>query len=277
MLRGLLRRVVPLRRRHQIRLLFGRYPAGLRAHYPDLALMRLPRGAVVFDVGANVGQFAESLIAHQPLAKLHVFEPIPEAFNVLRNKLSELGGIRFNNLGSVNGRHELVVRKFDEASSFLKLGKRLRDGVYGFDFSADRTIEVEVLRLAEYVCEQGVPVINLLKLDVQGYELEVLRGSEEVLSRIDWVYTEAQFQELYVGGPTFSDTFTFLNSRGFDLIRMASVRADDDGRLMECDMIFRRRATRPRWGAGHRSEHCRNCPLVGRRVGPRRRPLDCRP
>jgi FkbM family methyltransferase len=207
--------------------------------------MRLRRGAVVFDVGANVGQFAESVIAHQPLAHLHVFEPIPEAFNILRKKLDGLGGIRFNNLalGNFNGRRELVVRKFDKATSFLDLGKGLRDGAYGLDFSADRTIEVEVRRLADYVRDHNVPAIDLLKLDVQGYELEVIRGSEEVLSRVDWVYTEAQFQELYAGGPTFADTFSFLHARGFDLIRMTAFSADDDGRLTECDMIFHRRST----------------------------------
>lgn len=123
---------------------------------------------------------------------------------------------------------------------------RLRDGVYGLDFSADRTIEVDVRRLADYVRDNDVSAIDLLKLDVQGYELEVLRGSEEVLSRVAWIYTEAQFQDLYAGGPTFTDTFTFLNARGFDLVRMTSFRADDDGNLMECDMIFHRRgAWRP--------------------------------
>ena len=206
--------------------------------------MALRSGAVVFDVGANVGQFAESLIAHQPLAELHVFEPIPEAMAKLRQSLEALGGIHFNQLalGRSNERRDFVVRRFDEASSFLGLGERLREGVYGLDFGADRTIAVEVRRLSDYVREHDVTTIDLLKLDVQGFELEVLRGAEEVLPRIEWIYAEAQFQELYEGGPTFADLFAFLHARGFELVRMTSFRADDDGRLMECDMIFRRRA-----------------------------------
>jgi FkbM family methyltransferase len=246
-LKRLLRRALPLRRRHQIRLLFGRYPAPLRDHYPDLAMMRLRPGAVVVDVGANKGQFAESVIAHQPYAQLHLFEPIPEAFETLRQNLADLGGIHFNNLalGNFNGHHDLVVRRFDEATSFLDLGKRLIDGVYGLDFASDRTIKAEVRKLADYVRDHDVPAIELLKLDVQGYELEVLRGAEEILPRVHWIYTEAQFQELYAGGPSFTDTFAFLNARGFDLVRMTSFRADDEGRLMECDMIFRSR------GAAH--------------------------
>lgn len=254
MLNRLIRSALPLRRRHQIRLLFGRYPAPLREHYPDLAMMRLRRGAVVFDVGANVGQFAESLIAHQPFADLHVFEPIPEALETLRRNLAGIDGIRFNGfaLGNAAGCRDFVVRRFDEASSFLDLGQRLREGVYGLDFGAERTITVEMRRLDNYVRESGVGAIDLLKLDVQGYELEVLRGAEEVLPRIDWIYTEAQFQELYAGGPTFDDTFSFLHARGFDLLRMTSFRADDDGRLMECDMIFRRRGAEAGRGSSGR-------------------------
>src|SRR6266705_2669800 len=127
-------------------------------------MMRLRPGAVVVDVGANVGQFAESVIAHQPYAQLHLFEPIPEAFEALRRHLADLGGIHFNNLalGNFNGQRDLVVRRFDEATSFLELGKRLIDGVYGLDFASDRTITAEVRRLTDYVHANDVPAIELL-------------------------------------------------------------------------------------------------------------------
>lgn len=95
--------------------------------------------------------------------------------------------------------------------------------------------------VADYVVEHRIPRIGLLKLDVQGFELEVLRGATSVLDRIDAIYCEAQFEELYRGGPLAGEIFTWLHSRGFTLLRMAKFRADDEGLLMECDMLFRRR------------------------------------
>jgi hypothetical protein len=70
--------------------------------------------------------------------------------------------------------------------------------------------------------------------------LEVLAGAEPVLERIEWIYTEAQFEELYQEAPLANDIFSYLYQRGFELCRMMSVRADDEGNMMECDMLFRR-------------------------------------
>src|SRR4029077_4679564 len=133
--------------------------------------------------------------------------PIPEAFEALRNKLGQFGDIQFNNiaLGNERGRRELAVRRFDECTSLLDLGERLRQGVYGLDLAVDRVVSVEIRRLSEYVKEHGLTAIDLLKLDVQGFELEVLRGAEPILPRVEWIYAEAQFQELYAEGPTFRE------------------------------------------------------------------------
>ena len=61
MLKAAIRRLPPLRRRHQVRLLVGGYPAPLRQNYPDLELLHLGTSAVVIDVGANIGQFADMI------------------------------------------------------------------------------------------------------------------------------------------------------------------------------------------------------------------------
>lgn len=223
--------------------MIGGYPAPLRHRYPDLGDIRLPAGAVVFDVGAHIGLFAETALAYQPLATLHVFEPIPEAFERLTTRLSGFGNVYFNNvaLGGSTAQRELLVRRYDQCTSFLELGSRLSKGVYGLDLAVDRKITTRMIRLTDYVRDGGIAAIDLLKLDVQGYELEVLRGGEDVLPMTSWIYAEAQFQELYARGPLFAELAEFLHARGFDLMRMTSFRFDDDGKLMECDMLFRRR------------------------------------
>ncbi|HEX6087691.1 MAG TPA: FkbM family methyltransferase [Thermoanaerobaculia bacterium] len=240
MLRSLIRRVTSLRLRNDLRLRLRRHPIELRERYPDLGAVPLRRGAVVFDVGANVGYFSECALAWQPWLELHAFEPIPAACATLEERLSLYGGITVNRtaLGATREERDFHVSRFDEASSFLENGELLRRGVYGIDFSVAETIRVRVDTLAHYVREHNIERIDLLKLDVQGFELEVLKGAEPVLDRIEAIYCEAQFRELYRGAPLAPDLFAWLHARGFTLLRMTQFRADDGGQLMECDMLF---------------------------------------
>jgi FkbM family methyltransferase len=244
MLRSLVRTLTTLRGRNDLRLRLGRHPIELRERYPDLADLSLRRGAVVFDVGANVGYFSECVLAHQPWARIHAFEPQPGPRAKLEEVLAPYGdGIVINAtaLGAERGERAFHVSRFDEASSFLENGALLAGGLYGIDFTTVATIPVTVDTVADYAVAHWIARIDLLKLDVQGFELEVLKGAEPVLDRIDAIYCEAQFEELYRGCPMFGDIFTWLHARGFELLRMTEFSADDEGRLIECDMIFLRR------------------------------------
>lgn len=239
----LIKRIIPLRARNSIRLALGRHPFEYRSRWPDVAMFDLKRNDVVFDVGANVGSFTACVLAFQPWAVVHSFEPVREAFEELQCKFQHYPGIYCRNfaLGSESGEQQINVSSYAQASSFLENGRVLEDRVYGIDFTRVKTELVRVKTASGYARACGVGRIKLMKLDVQGYELEVLKGAEPILDRIEFIYAEAQFQELYKNGPMYDELFDFLNKRGFELVRMTSFRADDDGRLMECDMIFRNR------------------------------------
>jgi FkbM family methyltransferase len=243
-IRHLLNVAVPLRARNSIRLTLHRHPIERRLRWADLAMLRIGKGDVVFDVGANVGDFTECVLAHQPWAVVHAFEPLPDVYKTLCARFKDYPGIYCRNvaLGGEAGEAAINVSNFHEASSFLENGQLLDEKVYGIDFTVREVVAVPVETVAKYVSARGLGNIKLLKLDVQGYELEVLKGAEPVFNRVEYIYVEAQFQELYKGGPLYSDIFEFLNQRGFDLLRMTAFRTDDGGRLMECDMIFKNRA-----------------------------------
>jgi len=241
-LKAFARRLVPLPLRNSIRLALGRHPIEYRSRWPELARIPLRRGDVVMDVGAHVGDFAECVLAYQPWLSVHAFEPIPEAWEELDRRFAGYPGFRANRiaLGRSGGHRRLNVSRYAEATSFFELGEELLAGVYGLDYTTDRSIDVSVETLERYSEAQRIANIRLLKLDVQGAEVEVLEGAGDALERTDYVYAEAQFRELYRGAPRFEDTFRFLNRRGFELLCMAPFRVDDKGELMECDMLFRR-------------------------------------
>ena len=166
---------------------------------------------------------------------------MPSAFAVLSRKFANYPGIYCNDtaLGRTQSVLPLNVCSYDQASSFLPNGRILDDGVYGIDFTVTNTIDVRVDTLANYAAQRGVNRIKLLKLDVQGFEIEVLKGAEAVIPFVEYIFAEAQFQELYKGSPLFTDLFDFLNAKGHQLVRMTDFRSDDEGKLMECDMIFK--------------------------------------
>src|SRR5215468_12580157 len=110
-----------VRRRNQLRILLGRHPAQMRGWWPDVELVGLRHGDNVIDAGAHVGDFALCVLAHQPWAKIHAFEPLPKPFAVLQSRLRAFGDTWCHQmaLGSSEGEQDLLQSKFAEASSFL--------------------------------------------------------------------------------------------------------------------------------------------------------------
>src|SRR5260370_267040 len=142
----------------------------------------LARRDVVVDVGANVGDFTECALAYQPWVIVHAFEPLPSAFEVLERKFQLYPGIYCNNvaLGSRQSVLPLNISSYDQASSFLPNGRVLERGVYGIDFTAAESTKVPVDTLADDATGGRVSHIKLRKLDVPGYEIEVLNVAEAV-------------------------------------------------------------------------------------------------
>ena len=82
-----------------------------------------------------------------------------------------------------------------------------------------------------------------LKLDVQGFELEVLHGAEEVLPQVLVVESELSLAHLYENGATLVDVVGHLDARGFELVSLEPAFVDErDGRLLQVDGIFTRSA-----------------------------------
>lgn len=91
------------------------------------------------------------------------------------------------------------------------------------------------------VCMSG-PLTRptLLKIDVQGFELEVLKGAVEILPAIDAVYVEVSYIPLYQGQPLRDDIEHFLCSVGFECVG-AFNDYSHKGERIQSDLLFRRR------------------------------------
>ena len=100
-----------------------------------------------------------------------------------------------------------------DMSSFLPLGK------YGWGTIKQETL-VEVETIDQFCQEKNIGRIDILKLDTQGFELEVLKGAEYAIGtkKIGLVYLEINFSEMYKNLPSFAEVYDFLESRDFLLV-----------------------------------------------------------
>ncbi len=177
-------------------------------------------GRVCFDVGAHDGLFTTLLqnVLDQPL--VHAFEPAPEPFARLQSAHGREPGVYLANVGVGDEAGQLTFNVYQNQAlnSFLPLdssGKsQFRENEEG------KQLSVDVILLDDYAEQKGIKVIDLLKMDTQGYEMHVLRGAERLLASgaVRAVLVEMSFTPLYDHQVWGHEVMSLLHEHGFRLV-----------------------------------------------------------
>jgi len=196
----------------------------------------------IFDVGANKGQSAREFLRQFPAARIFSFEPTPKTFQQLKRFAGGQPRLTPVNLalGDTPGRITFNENAFHQTNSILPahpggetyLGPAVTD--------CQRKIEVDMTTLDTFCQQESVNKIDLLKLDVQGFELSVLKGSQDALaaSRIGCIVLEISFIPLYENQAMFHDLTTLLAQYQYDLMCFYDFSHSAQNRLMWCEMVF---------------------------------------
>jgi FkbM family methyltransferase len=206
-------------------------------------LIRLKINCVI-DVGANRGQFARNVRRSGYNGRLLSFEPNREDFVQLSNltKNDKLWRVFNIALGNENAERQFHVTKTTLFNSFLDpISMNPSFTVSGMDVVRTDTVQVKRLdsimaELLEAISEPRV----FLKLDTQGFDLEVVRGAEKCMDAIVGLQSELSVTPIYEHIPHYLEALDYYESLGFSLMNLFTVNRTNQQSILEYDCLMAR-------------------------------------
>lgn len=202
--------------------------------------LRALRPQTVLDIGAHRGQFMLLARALWPEAQIHSFEPQQEPRRTLRTlgATDKRWHLHAYALGDQRRSTKIHVAGRDDSSSLLPSTPRQHAAFPGTETTGSET--VQEIPLDELLPGPKLIAPVLMKIDVQGYELAVLRGAQKLLPAVRWVYIECSDAELYQGQATTTEVLGWLEEEGFVLQQSFNTVSAEDGSRLQADFLLER-------------------------------------
>lgn len=188
------------------------FPYGISWPFDVQRLMRTRSLGVVFDVGANIGQTSTTLVRYAPEAEIYCFEPALGPFRVLQAKFQNRKNIHPLNV-ALGSRPQRLALQVSEDSELNTLVARP-----GAD-AANAMQMTEVMTVDDVVAAHGISHLDLLKIDVQGWEMEVMKGATTLIAdqNLIFVFAEVAFRSDETEMQQFGELHAHLEKNGFVL------------------------------------------------------------
>ena len=197
------------------------------------------RMSLVVDAGANSGQWLSALLRFVDVERAEVFEPNPQAFELLRLKFANDTRINLHQaaLGERRSRATLNVTWSSDLASLLTQAPELFANYGGPASEVTRAIVVDVAALDDWM--ESVGPIDLLKIDVQGFERFVLNGARKTLENTRAILIEMNYVPHYQGESEFYSLYSHIvNDLGFEFWDLSPVQRSNSGRALWADAVF---------------------------------------
>ena len=230
-----MRRYIRSANYHLQKLLFEKFalPNALNEKISKVVLKKyLPLRPVIIDCGAHDG--ADTIeLANLKYSTVHAFEPVETLFNKLKSRPNFRKNIKYYQLALAdkNGTMDFYVSEgeSDASSSLLEPKLHLVDHP---ETVFNSKIIVRTLTLDSWANENGIEKVDLLWLDMQGFELNMLRESKKILNTVSVIHTEVSTRETYKGVAPYAAYRSFLEERGFKVKIEAIPKGWDMGNVL---------------------------------------------
>jgi len=198
----------------------------LTRHKYLLSFMNIKNSEVktVLDIGANIGNF--TILSHKlfPKAKIFSFEPIPFTFSILEKNIGKQKNIKIFNK-AVGEKTGSQLMSFDEDSS-------------GLSRFSNKGTEVKVTSLDDFIKEEKISTIDLLKIDTETFESYVLKGATKSLAKTKFICIEITLEN----NPnyTISSLFSLLKGEGYDfqIVSFRNASGTSEGEISWMDALL---------------------------------------
>ncbi|MEL7038529.1 MAG: FkbM family methyltransferase [Cyanobacteria bacterium J06592_8] len=182
------------------------YPYDIKRFYHNQEIK------TIFDIGANIGQTSLFLNKHFNNAEIFAFEPASQTFKSLCENSQHAERIKPFNLAVGSQEDELLIsiRENSELNTLVRESSK--------NTALEKTVEtVKVTTVDTFCQQQKIEKIDLLKMDVQGFELEVLKGAESYLKNnlVSFIYSEVSFEKANKECQEFGELHDFLRKNNF--------------------------------------------------------------
>ncbi|ARJ49528.1 FkbM family methyltransferase [Candidatus Pelagibacter sp. RS40] len=194
----------------------------------------------LIDVGSNKGQFMLLLEKLFPNISIFSFEPIKEEIQKQKKLFSFKKKIIFYNfaIGKKNSKKNFFITKRKDSSSFYKFNK---PNSPNHDYKIIERREIQIFKLDAILSNKNLEKPIILKLDVQGYELEVLKGSLKILKRINYLLIEVSKSKIYKNQATEKQIINYLKKRNFFPLKSTKNTKINKTNFLQRDILFKRK------------------------------------
>ena len=209
--------------------------------YATIELKELIKGIktpeTIIDIGSNKGQFILLIEKIYPNKNIYSFEPIKEMINKQKKFFAYKNNIIFHNvaLGSSTTLKEFLITARMDSSSFLKIVSD-KNKSKNYDIVENRNIQINTLD--NLLINEKISHPVLIKIDVQGYELEVLRGANNLLKKTDYLLLEVSKNEMYQNQPIEKVIVEYLKNLNFDILKSNNWSKVQNTNFYQRDIIF---------------------------------------
>jgi FkbM family methyltransferase len=183
----------------------------------------LPANPVIVEAGTYDGEDTVELSKLLPNAKIYTLEPVPELFDKSAKAIKHCANVKLYNKALSDKTGKAIMHTSEErqrpgvvsmSSSLLAPKDHL---THAPDTLFKQKIEIETITLDDWAHQNQVDHIDFLKLDIQGYELNVIKASPELFKTVKAILLEVEFIEAYQGQYLYDDIKRWLEAEGFEL------------------------------------------------------------
>ena len=185
---------------------------------------------IFFDIGAHEGESIEIFSKNFTISKIYSFEPSPINFLKLKNKvnlfLKNFKDIKVyvENVGLGDEKKRIYLKQLNESSSstinqinknskYFKKKRFFLNKLHKKNFY--KNIDIQIIRLDEYLNNNRIEYINFMKIDTEGYELDVLKGLGTKIHNVQYIMFEHHYHDMLIKAYKFSDINELLVKNNF--------------------------------------------------------------